>query len=267
MRTGRIVAIVVGCVVAALGLALLTAGTVVTVAYGTKRDADGYFRSHQIHLATSTSAIISDSLDLGDVPGDANWVAERGSPAALSLDVRPTGSSKELFVGIGPTADVTGYLRGVSHDRVSEYDDADSAVAYERQDGSASPALPGEQTFWVATLTTARPGRLTWDVRGGDWTVVVMNADGSSGVAADARVGIELEWILPVAIVLIVVGALLTLGGVVVSVMVGRRPRRGKRVAIVDGSAPQLPPPDAEAAWASSSASPSDERERPPART
>jgi hypothetical protein len=243
MRAGRIVAIVVGCIVGVLGFGLLIVGIAATVAYGVARDDDGYFRTDEIHLTTATSAITSDSLDLGGSPGDADWVTERGDFATVTIDLRPAGSDQQLFAGIGPTADVDKYLQSVPHDRVADYDDSDSSVTYERQDGSATPAPPGDQTFWVAKVTTAQPGALTWDVESGDWTVVVMNADGSGGIDANARVGIKIDWLLPVAIVLIVVGVVLLAGGTLLAVFVGRRPSQQPQLAPAGAST--LPPPTA----------------------
>ena len=211
------------------------------MAYGVARDDDGYFRTDEIHLTSPTSAITSDSLDLGGTPGDADWLTERGDFATVSLDLQPAGSGPELFAGIGPTADVTSYLASVAHDQVTDYDDSNTTVTYERQDGSAIPAPPGDQTFWVAQVATAQPGALTWDVRGGDWTVVVMNADGSPGIDATARVGIKIDWLLPVAIVLLVVGAVMLVGGTLVAVFVGRR--RGQQPPLAPADASTLPPP------------------------
>ena len=50
MRPGRIIAIVVGSIVAVIGLALVIGGIAGTVAYGVARDDDGYFRTDEIHL-------------------------------------------------------------------------------------------------------------------------------------------------------------------------------------------------------------------------
>jgi hypothetical protein len=241
MRAGRIVAIVGGCILGVLGLGLLIAGIAGTVAYGVARDDDGYFRTGEIHLATPTSAITSDSLDLGGNPGDADWLTERGDFATVTLDLRPAGSGQELFAGIGPADDVTRYLASVALDRMSDYDDSSSTVTYTRHEGSATPAPPGDQTFWVAKTATSQSGALTWDVKGGDWTVVVMNADGSSGVDANARVGIKIDWLLPVAIALIVVGVVVLVGGTLLAVFVGRGPRRQALLAPAGGST--LPPP------------------------
>ena len=139
----------------------------------------------------------------------------------------------------------------MAHDQVTDYDDSNATVTYERQDGSAIPAPPGDQTFWVAQVATAQPGALTWDVRGGDWTVVVMNADGSPGIDATARVGIKIDWLLPVAIVLLVVGVVMLVGGTLVAVFVGRRRRQQPPLAPAGGSTlppppgPDVPPPPA----------------------
>ena len=241
MRPGRIIAIVLGSIAAVIGLALVIGGIAGTVAYGVARDDDGFFRTDDIHLTSPTSAITSDSLDLGGTPGDAGWLTERGDFATVSLDLQPAGAGPELFAGIGPTADVTSYLASVAHDQVTDYDDSNATVTYERQDGSAVPAPPGDQTFWVAQVATAQPGALTWDVRGGDWTVVVMNADGSAGIDATARVGIKIDWLLPVAIVLLVVGAVMLVGGTLVAVFVGRR--RGQQPPLAPADASALPPP------------------------
>jgi hypothetical protein len=68
-----------------------------------------------------------------------------------------------------------------------------------------------------------------------------MNADGSSGVDASARVGIKIDWLLPVAIVLIVVGVVVLVGGILLAVFVGRRPRQQPLLAPAGAST--LPPP------------------------
>ena len=52
-----------------------------------------------------------------------------------------------------------------------------------------------------------------WEVESGDWTVVVMNADASRGVDVDARLGIKVGWLLPVAIGLLAVGLVALAGG------------------------------------------------------
>jgi hypothetical protein len=64
---------------------------------------------------------------------------------------------------------------------------------------------------------------VTWKVREGDWSVVLMNADGSRGVAADVDLGAKLSFLLWVAIGVLIGGVLLLGGGVALIVLAARR--------------------------------------------
>ena len=242
MKAGRIVALVFSCIFGVIGLLMLIGGIVAAVAVGVARDDDGFFRTDEIHLATDSAAITSENLDLGGTPGDASWLTERGDFATVSLDIQSVASGEDLFAGIGPTADVETYLRSVAHDRVDDFDDDRYVPVFVREEGEAEAAPPGDQTFWVAQVSTAQPAQLQWDVESGDWTIVVMNADGSRGIDADVRVGIKLEWLLPVAIGFIIVGLLLLAGGTVGAVLATRTPRT-QPVPVAGGPSAPPPPP------------------------
>ena len=56
-------------------------------------------------------------------------------------------------------------------------------------DGDRSAGAPGAQRFWAASAQGGGTQALTWDVEDGDWSVVVMNADGSPGVDAGVSAG------------------------------------------------------------------------------
>ena len=46
---------------------------------------------------------------------------------------------------------------------------------------------------------------LVWEAEGGRWTAVLMNADGSSGFAADVNVGVKAGFLGPLALTLLIV--------------------------------------------------------------
>jgi hypothetical protein len=78
----------------------------------------------------------------------------------------------------------------------------------------ASP--PTEQDFWVAQATGSATQTLQWTPTAGDWTVVVMRADGSAGVTTSLAVAATLPgltaaawWLLGGGALLLAVGALL----------------------------------------------------------
>ena len=66
---------------------------------------------------------------------------------------------------------------------------------------------------------------LDWDVEDGDWVIVVMNPDGSTGVAADLRIGAEVDDLIWIAIGFVVAGLLMGAGAAAL-IYLGSRRRR-----------------------------------------
>ena len=219
VKPGKVVALIVGILLVLPGIAMLLGGAGLTIAYGVARDDDGYFDFDLDRLQTPTAAIVSGDIDFFSEPGEPDWVID-----FLDLDVRIAADSVddgELFVGIGPTADVDAYLDGVAHDEVTDLDDG--APDYRRTDGDRQPAPPGEQTFWAEQSSGIDPV-LEWEADDGEWTIVLMNADGSVGVASDVEVGAKSGLVLAVAIGMLVGGLVLLGLGVFLVVVAFRRP-------------------------------------------
>ena len=116
------------------------------------------------------------------------------------------------------TADVQQYLGDVRHDTLVEM--LNGAPVYRSTDGGAPKAPPTAQDFWVARATGTDP-TLTWTFTDGDWTVVVMNADGSGAVAADVSAGAEVPVMATLIAILFVLAALALLtGGLLIAIPV-----------------------------------------------
>ena len=80
-----------------------------------------------------------------------------------------------LFTGIARTRDVDAYLRDSAHATLTESTSGPSS----RTTATAGHAAPGARATRRSGPPRARAARLTWNVEDGDWSVVVMNADGS----------------------------------------------------------------------------------------
>ena len=74
---------------------------------------------------------------------------------------------------------------------------------------------------------TGTDATLTWDLQGGDWTVVLMRADGTRGVSADVSTGAELPVVNAViAVLFVLAGLTLLAGALLIAVPVRNASRR-----------------------------------------
>jgi len=218
----KVLSVVVGSFLVLMSL-LLAAGALIVAAVGLAED-DGFLTSPRIDVDSATHAVISPGarLDMGDVASDV--------PDGVVGDVRISAESVSgtpLFVGIAPTADVRRYLSGVEHATLDDVHDRDAHLSTTRGDAPASP--PGQEDFWEARSTGA-DATLTWELTDGDWTVVLMNEDGSAGVSARVATGVEVSGLDEAAgVVLVFAGLLLLVGIVLVAIgVLTARPRRAR---------------------------------------
>jgi hypothetical protein len=213
---GQVAMIVIGSILALIGLGLLAGGAAVAAA-SHSRDSAGF-------VTAGPAPVDSDAFAVA-VPGIG--VDVRGPDEAYARDllgtvrIRATSDdpAKPVFVGLAPTADVDGYLRGVGHDDVRDLDVDPVRIDYTAHSGGAPASPPGEQTFWERSDAGTGTRTMTWDLATGDWTVVVMNADGSAGVHADLDLGGQLPVLRGATIGLFVGGGLLLVGGVLLIVL------------------------------------------------
>ena len=217
---GRVVSAVIGSLLVLLGLGFAGAGGTLALAGATERD-DGFLMTPTTSLDSNTFAIASEDAQV-DTEGAPTWV-----PSAFLGEVRihaRADAGVPLFVGVAPTADVEGYLGDVARDTLREFRVGKAVL--ETTDGGAPVTPPGEQTFWLARAT-GTDATLTWDLEDGDWTIVLMREDGTSGVAADVSTGAELPVLNAVVAVLFVLAGLsLLVGALLIAVPVRNASRR-----------------------------------------
>lgn len=257
---GHIVLIVIGCLALVPGFAMVAGGSAIAVGQAVATDDDGYFRLTLDRVESSGVAIATADLWLDDVEGDASpwfldWV-----DLDLRLRVDGANATDDVFVGIARSSDVERYLSAATFSEIVELDERTPTYREVTANNSIDP--PIDQGFWAATASGPGEQELQWTARGGRWSVVVMNADGSPAVAADVEVGVKSDAVTPIAVVLLATGGAILLVGVVL-IVVGVR---GRRSPAADsgrasfGSTP-LPPPTPATA---ESAAPATDEERHP---
>ncbi len=190
-----------GALLILIGAGLTAAGALGIVGFGTS----GSLQTNSPPLQTSPDsyAIVADVIGV-----------DAGFPGSSSLGDVTIGaegpSGQVLFVGYGLRSDVNDYLAGVGFDAVAQ-----RSGGWETRviPGVSEPAAPEAQDFW---LGQAVGGDASVDFKApssGDVSVVVMNQDGSAGVAAELFVGYESDVVFPAAVAAVAVGAILAIVG------------------------------------------------------
>ena len=248
-NAGHIVAIVIGCLLLVPGLGLAAGGAAAAIGQAVATDDDGYFRFTLDRIETTGVAIATTDLWLDDVEGDASpWVFDF-LDVDLRLRVDGAGSTDDVFVGIARSADLEQYLDGAGYSEVIEVNDRNPR--YQQVDGDGSIDPPLDQDFWTVSASGTGEQQLDWEARGGRWSVVVMNSDGSPVVAADVEIGARSGAVTPVSIGLLVMGGIVIIAAAVL-IVVGARGRRSSgadsggpnpMVTPLPPHSPQPPPP------------------------
>ena len=186
-RAARTTTVVVGALVGLLAFGLLAVGGVLLWA-DSKKDEQGYIHTDTQRFATHTAAIATDNLDL-DSSGPG-WLTSHDRYGHMRLEVS-SRNGKPVFVGIARTKDVSSYLRGTSHATLTDVDFDPFRATYRTEPGASRPSAPAGKRIWAASARGTGPQTVTWDVKHGNWSVVVMNADGSRGVDTGVSAGAD----------------------------------------------------------------------------
>ena len=220
-RPRRLAAIVAGGAAAVMSLGFLGTGAALLWA-DSEADRQGYISTDTERFSTGSRALATENLDM-DLDGPESLIDD-GELGKLRVRAE-SNDGKAVFVGIARTRDVEDYLRGTAHDVVTDVDVDPFDADYSARPGDRKPAPPAEQSFWAASAHGPGERALTWPVDDGDWSVVVMNEDGSRGVDAGVSAGVRLGWLDEAGIASLSTGALLLVlaGGLL---YLGVRPQR-----------------------------------------
>jgi hypothetical protein len=118
-----------------------------------------------------------------------------------------------VFAGVSPAAAAGRYLAGVGYDTVRGI--TRDHPTYTGHHGGAPATAPARAGIWAAEAAGPGTQTLTWPDRGGSWTVVAMNADGSQPVAVRISVAAALPSLPWIAAGLLAGGIFVLAAGVI----------------------------------------------------
>ncbi|WP_328325713.1 hypothetical protein OHA70_36235 [Kribbella sp. NBC_00382] len=220
--TGRtITSLIFGILILAAGIIAVPTGATGLWIDQTARDSQGFLATKSTHLSTATYGTRSESgllrLDAPD-----RFIAK--ILGQVRIQSTTTGPDV-LFVGIADSDDVTAYLAPIEHTIASDSGGGSTGTAYSQHDGAAPTSLPAELTIWAASATGTGQQSATWQIGAGDWTVVMMNADGTRPVEGDLAVAATLPWLNTFSTWLLIAGLLFLIGGSALILVPIRRSR------------------------------------------
>jgi hypothetical protein len=136
--------------------------------------------------------------------------------AQVRVDLAVTPGPRRVFVGLAQTTDLARYLGSTPVDEMSRAGVAGARSYVLTRHGEGSPRAlppPAQQGFWVAQASGADAHSIDWVTATGTVELVVMNADGTAGV--DQQLAPTLFFIStrPLAIVMVLAGAVALLVG------------------------------------------------------
>ena len=131
-----------------------------------------------------------------------------------------------------------GYLAGVSHSTLTEVNTSPFEAEYDDHAGDRRPVAPADSDIWAASEHGSGKQTLNWEIEDGDWSVVVMNADGSAGVDADISTGAELPFLTALGWTALGSGGFVLVVGIALLVMGIRRPDGPTGTAPVSDTVP-----------------------------
>ncbi|MCA1692325.1 MAG: hypothetical protein LC733_09050 [Actinobacteria bacterium] len=225
--TTRNVFLVIGSLSVLLGLGLGVGGGTLLWAHNTQRDSAGFYSTSAERLDSPSFALTSQDIDLGIDADGYGWI-ERDGPTAVRLRVT-AANERPVFVGIARSDDVESYLASSAHGVITDFAVDPFRPEIRPAPGAAPPVLPGTQSFWTESAAGTGTQTVIWPVKPGNWTVVVMNADGSPGITVDVAVGAKSNMLLPIGIGMSALALLAVGGGIafIVARSAGGRARPG----------------------------------------
>ena len=228
----RVVLIVLGVLLILFAIPPLVGGSVLAAwSAGDDPTIDGRIGS----VASEGVAVVSE-----DVQVDWDWpFADRWN---VTVGVEHPSSDVPVFIGYGPTDAVDEYLAGAPLTIVATLGTGEVAVRDLDVPGTAAPAPPTDQDFWVEQAAGVGRQVIPFAPETGDYRFVAMNADASQGVVLAVYGSAQLPFLFPIGIGLIVFGVLLAVVGIILLVLGIRSPSKNPHRGPGHPGYPPVPP-------------------------
>jgi hypothetical protein len=205
MTLGRLLMLLFGIVGGLIAVGLLFGGAAVLWVGTGLPDSEGYINTETLTLESDTCAIITEPAEI-ELP--SFWKFNYAPLATLRVVCENMDPSRGVFIGIASAADVTAYLGDAAYDEIIDFSLHPYTLDFRRHAGTATLTAPTEETFWTASVFGTEAQSLTWNVDPGRYALVLMNADASTDLDLETRVGARVPLLRGVGIGLVTGGVI-----------------------------------------------------------
>jgi len=223
MSAGKIALVIIAVLILLVGVGLMIGGGALVWSNIVIRDSEGFYSTRTINFNRDSHAITSRPAEIHYGPTwFLNW------PDLVQIKTKATNNNpKGIFIGILEEKKVQQYLGNVTYDQIRELNIhrpfRAPTISYKQYPGESSPGPPTSQTFWEASVYGQNTQVLKWGLQEGNYSLVVMNEDGSRGINIDGSLGVKVPMIVGIGIGLLAGGFVLILFSFLVVYLVAAR--------------------------------------------
>jgi hypothetical protein len=187
-----------GWILAGFGSLFLIAAVALVVVHLTQRGKDGYYTSSTVQVAAPGYAITAKGLQIANLPSATSDVigccaSARGATTGEHCSSGSRLRTRSTATWPGSFATKFESVNG-------------STVTYQTHPGRAPAGPPASEGFWLAAGSGSGQVTATWKVKGGDWTIVLMNANGSPDISAAVTAGAKTNLVLWIGLAFLLLG-------------------------------------------------------------
>jgi hypothetical protein len=195
---------------------LIMGGTSLKSIQDIMTDDEGFIMSNTRQLQVSSYAIVVEDMDFDIDPIALRWFETRGGFLRFKIVTTSNNPEKEVFVGIARYEDAYGYINSIEYHEIANFDlgwknfgSGTSQIKYVLHPGETPASPPTIHSYWIIHGTQTGSQSLRWEPEAGRYYLVMMNADGSSGIDADVKIGVEIPFFAGIGNILLAAGVLI----------------------------------------------------------
>ena len=258
MSIGKIIALIFGIFFLLIGILITVSGVAVFAVSNVYTDNQGYFTSPEYQLTKeNVVAVVFSDININIESNAPQWVQSNLSNI-VQIRMQLT-STENYFIGVAQTSKVETYLANVPYAKITDFNwnsglQVSSDIIHPAATGNLSSNQPANLTdFWDAQGSSTTI--LNWVPKQGEWTFVVMKADGTKGVDVGIKAGAKVPILGAIATFLVIFGVMFIVLSIVIFIIIARTNKR-KIVTVYEYTGQRTPARVSEVSYPSYSAPP-----------